>query len=234
MKRQILSAKAVKTALTQLLPAAALLGAGGCAQVLAIEVLPPRTSATCSAPGLNSNASGRGLLDVDATNDLHGAFVGDLRIAANADLLIDGISLTFTAPTDAEGATTTAAADASGQQPLGDLLLAGVDDDLRQAVVEDVVLLPRDLAVALRDDTELDLTSTEFATVIVELAAIKDGEAVQGATGTYRLDVCKGCLVTVPLEDDCTNGVQENPVCRPGQDAELYSCAPAPSGGIFP
>lgn len=220
-------------ALFALLSTSSLLTAG-CSQVLAIEVLPPRTSATCSAPGLNSNASGRGLLDVNATETLHGAYVGDLRIAATGNLLVDGVALTFTAPEGASGATTTAAEEASGEQPLGDVLLVGVDDDVREAVVEEVVLLPRSLAVALRDDDDLELDETEFATVVVELTARAAEQDLMGATGTYRIDVCKGCLVTRPAEDDCDNGIEELSVCRPGQDKKLFGCAPPPSGGLFP
>ncbi len=204
----------------------------GCAQVLAVEVLPPRTG-TCQAPGVTSNASGRGLLDAAATETMHGSFVGDLRIAATGNMLIDGISLAFTVPEDAGGGVDDAASEAEGEQPLGDLLLTGEEDDVRQAVVEDVELLPRALAVALFDDSDLDLSATEWATVVVQLTATSGGDAVSGATGTFRIDVCEGCLTTRPADEDCDNGVQENDVCRPGQQDILFECADPPSGGLF-
>ena len=53
--------------------AASALLAGCTAPSVLVEVLPPRTSATCAAPSKTDSTLGRGLLDVLATQGTHGA-----------------------------------------------------------------------------------------------------------------------------------------------------------------
>ena len=206
----------------------------GCsAEILAIEVLPPRTSATCSAPTKTDPAAGRGLLDLDATQEMHGAYLADLRISTRSDLRIDGISLAFSLPGDAGDDTQDAALDAGGEQPLGDLLLTGQDDEVRVGIVENVSLLPRALALALRADTELETSPTEYETVVVEIQATAGGEPIGTTSSTFAIDVCQGCLVQPPEEGACEDGITETRPCRPGQDVVMYRCADPPSGGLF-
>jgi len=216
----------MRLALLILVPLIAL---SGCfPEILAIEVLPPRLGGDCGSPLLNEPSAGRGLLDLDATVDFHGAFVADLRISARTDLVVDGVALRFDLPNGASGESESESEKVDGEQPLGDLLLTGEDDDVRSAIVENVVLLPRRLAKALRDDDDLDITRTEYATVTIEVFATKDGRTIGEIPSTFAVDVCEGCLVEMPGEDVCEDGVQMNSVCRVGQDEVVYGCAPAP------
>lgn len=195
----------------------------GCPMVAAIEVLPPRTSATCSAPGPNAAAYGRGLLDVEATETLHGAYFADLRVSAFQDVVVDSLQLDidYLGKSD-EGLT----------QTVGDVFLTGEDADLRTAVLENVELLPRDIAVEIRNDAD-DVNDIEFDTVTVTIKALSGERVLTDESGsTFAIDVCKGCLMAEPAEEDCANGIEETGACRPGQDVPVYGCA-APSGGIF-
>lgn len=197
----------------------------GCGDELhAIEVLPPRTSSTCSAPTVKAAALARGLLDLDASETLHGAYTADLRVSATRDLHVEGLSFGYQLPDGAGSATTSEAEKASGDRVTGGLVLAGDDDDLRAGVLEDVVLLPRELAVALRDDGGVEADDTRFATVVVEMRILSDGGALEGTASTFALDVCRGCLVAEPDAEECPTGVAERAVCRPGQDVPLYGC----------
>lgn len=225
-----------------------LLPLAACAvELLAIEVLPPRVGPYCEAPVASSAAFGRGLLDVNATSLVHGAYVGDLRISARGDVVVDGIELGFDVPEGAAGGTSDAADDAKGELPLGDVLLVGEDDAVRTALVENVTLLPRELAKALKDDADLGLSATEYATVVVEMKGLSKGQALGPEPFTFAVDVCKGCLTTQPDTGDCRLGPQDttippaekngvcchgvgvNAVCRPGQETPLFGCADAPS-----
>ena len=219
---------------------ASLVFSTGCGPtILAIEVLPPRTDSVCSSPTLNDGASGRGLLDLNATDEDHGAYVADLRFSSSNDVLIDGLSVSFKLPKDASGSSEDEADDVSGEQPVGDVLLVGEEDELRESIVENVVILPRSLAKKLRDDDKLDIDATEYETIVVELLATSGGNAI--ATGlvsaepaTFAIDVCEGCLVTPPAEEDCgESGIEDTEPCRPGQDVESYRCASPASGGLF-
>lgn len=197
--------------------------ATGCPGVVsAIEVLPPRTSATCTAPGVNSAAYGRGLLDVEGTRTLHGAYFADLRISSFQDMVVDALSLDI----DYLGKSETGL-----ELPVGNVFLTGADDELRVAVLENVELLPRDIAVELRDDS--DATDIEFETVQVTITALRGEQALMGEAGSFALDVCKGCLVEEPAEEDCGDaGIAETGACREGQDVPLYGCASG-GGGLF-
>lgn len=214
---------------------AALLFTGCGPELLGIEVLPPRQSPTCMAPTANSAAAGRGLLDVLATEDFAGAYVGDLRFTATGGRLrIDSLSLDFALPDGAPGSVKDAASSAKGTQPLGDVLLTPPSaDDVVVALVEDVVLLPRALAEALADDDELDIDATRYATVTVTLEPIVEGEPL-GVTSSFPIDVCKGCLVGEPSVEDCPNGATPAGACRAGQDDEYWRCAQAPAGVTVP
>ena len=193
--------------------------------VVGIEVLPPRAG-TCRAPTVNDPAAGRGLLDVAATEIVHGAYVADLRISALADGRVDSISRSYVLPDGVSGDVDSAASDASGEVPVGDLYMSGTDDELRQAVLENVVLLPRALAKALFDDGDLEIDDKEFKTVVVSLQATAGGlqSAVAPTASTFAIDICRGCLAVEPSDEDCDGVVVENPVCREGQDAEMFSC----------
>jgi hypothetical protein len=221
-------------ALALLLPLSLLLAACD-SHVVAIEVMPPRTSATCSAPTVNSAAAGRGLLDLDATRILHGAYEADLRITARGgDLRVDGIALSFSLPESSSADAGDEASRVSGLYPLGDLFLQSNDEDPMAGLIEDVILLPRSLAVALRDDTELEADEVIYATVNVTIQATRDGDALEDIIATFPIDVCRGCLVAEPSSDDCPGGIQQTAACRPGQDVELYECAAAAPPVGFP
>jgi hypothetical protein len=203
-------------------------------RVVAIEVMPPRTSTTCSAPNLKSSAAGRGLLDLDASRILHGSYESDLRITSRGELRIDGIALTFTLPEDASDASTEEAVRVSGLYPAGDLYLAGDDEDPTAGMIEDVVLLPRSLAVALRDDASLQADEVVYSTVDVRIEATNGGQSLEAIAASFPIDVCRGCLVAEPSTDECAGGFEDTGACRPGQDVELYQCAAAAPPAGFP
>jgi len=205
-------------------------------EILAIEVLPPRLGGDCGSPLLNEPSAGRGLLDLNATQDFNGAYVADLRISARSDMVVDAVALRFELPNGADGETESEAEKVDGEQPLGDLLLTGEDEDVRNAIIENVTLIPRRLAKALRDDDDLDITRADYATITIEIQATSDGQTIGTSTSTFAVDVCEGCLVTPPTDDQCENGVDMQRVCRPGQDEPLYGCAPPPTSilGGFP
>jgi hypothetical protein len=209
---------------------------GGCsAQVLAIEVLPSRSGVSCAAPNVNSAAAGRGLLDLNAVDNWHGAYLADLRITAmGGDMRIDGVSLDFSLPSGVGSDAKDEANDASGIQPTGDVFIEGDDDNPVSVVLENVVLLPRDLASKLRSDGEVAAGENAFDTVVVEMQVTTDGEAVEDVKSSFPIDVCEDCLVKEPAEEDCEHGIQETGACRPGQEDVVYECAPAPSGGFLP
>lgn len=205
------------------LSAAALGTAPACAPTaVTVEVLPPRTSVTCSAPSLADPASSRGLIDVRGSETLHGAFLADLRLSAKgADARVDGITVAY----DIDGADLK---DFDGDLVGGDAVLVGEDDDLRQVILENAQLLSRDAAIALRDDGDLDLSDVNFATVTVTLTPVlveAEATAVEATSTTFALDVCDGCLVTPPTAEECPAGPSVNFVCRAGQDRPLFSCS---------
>ena len=212
-----------------LLFASSALATAGCGpHELTAEVLPPRTSTTCAAPTASSSVLARGLLDVDATNDFHGAYVADLRISAfGQNAKVDGISISYALPSGASSASSEAATKAAGDQTNGDIVLVGDDDDVRRAVLEGVELVPRDLAVALRDDDGLALTADEFATLQIDIKPISDG--FDTSTTSFALNLCKGCLVDPPSTAGCANGPVRNSVCRVGQDVPVFSCSATPT-----
>jgi hypothetical protein len=191
-----------------------------------VEVLPPRTSVTCAAPDRSAAALGRGLLDVTASLGTHGAYVSDLRLTVKGqDAHVDGVSVAYTIPDGADTAVGSTAEDAAGDVVVGDTVLLGADDDVRTALIENVQLVPRALAVALQEDTGLELSQTEFATITVDVTPVVSGDGVVAATTTFALDVCKGCLVQPP--EVCADEGQFAllPVtCRPGQDTPLFTC----------
>jgi hypothetical protein len=201
----------------------------GCGpSVLAIEVLPARTSATCSAPAPNAAALGRGLLDVAATERFHGSYIGDIRLTSRSDVVVDSLAVSFTLPEGALSATTDAAEDASTTVAIGDAFLVGDEDEVRTAVIENVELLPRVLAVALRTDSELGLSDIEYATVVVNIQAVSNETTLGTDPSTFAIDVCDGCLVVAPAAEDCPGGISENVVCRKGQDKPLFTCRTQP------
>jgi hypothetical protein len=205
--------------------------AAGCTPAdVVVEVLPPRTSVTCSAPDKSAAALGRGLLDVLASAGVHGAYVADLRLTAKGqDAVVDGVSVAFTVPDDASTSTKSLAEDLSGDVVVGDVRLVGEDEDIRLALIENVELVPRDLAVALNDDEGLGLDKIEFATLGVDITPIVSGEAVVGATTSFAINLCKGCLVQPP--DVCSGEGEFATVpvaCRPGQDTPLFTCVGTP------
>lgn len=189
---------------------------------VSVEVLPPRTSVTCAAPSVSDAASSRGLLDVRATETLHGAYLADLRLAVKgADARVDGIQVAY----ELSGASL---GDFDGDVVGGDAVLLGKDEDVRQAVVENAQLLARGAAIALRDDDDLDLDDVAFETLTIRLTPVlrdADTDGVAAQETTFALDLCDGCLVTPPSAAECPAGPAPNLVCRPGQDQRLFSCA---------
>lgn len=192
------------------------LGATACAPpVISVEVLPPRTSITCAAPGPDDPALGRGLLDAKATADVHGGYLADLRLVVpGVNVRVDGVSVTLTR----DGTVVKAFPNV----PVGDVALVGDANDVRKAVVENVELVPRSIATDLAaDDT---ISALEFATLVAEIAPLVIGKDANPAASTFALDVCNGCLVTPPTAAQCPGGTPRNPVCRVGQDVPLFSC----------
>ena len=218
--------------LSVVLPIAAIASACAPSDVV-VEVLPPRTGVTCSAPAVSSSTFGRGLHDLGVTELAHGAYVADLRLTVKgADARVDGIRVAFTLPDGASADAVDAATDFADGAQNGDVFLVSKkDDDVRQAVVENIVLLPRSLATALRDSVDVDIDDTTFAPVGLELTALLAGSLEGGPVAvpsTFQIDVCDGCLVTPPQA--CPDTAVKDPVCRPGQDVALYSSCPI--GGI--
>lgn len=194
-----------------------------------VEVLPPRTSVSCSAPTASDPALGTGLLDVVTTLGAHGAYVADLRVSVKgADTRIDGFSISYTVPKGSSSDVEDTAEGIAGEIVVGDVILSGKDDDRRVAVVENVELIPRDLAIAFQEDDGLGLNKIEFATLGVHITPIVDGENVVAAESTFAVDLCAGCLVQPP--DICSDDGEFAliPVtCRPGQDTPLFTCVQA-------
>lgn len=212
------------TLLTSL--AASALLAGCTAPSVLVEVLPPRTSATCAAPSKTDAALGRGLLDVTASLGIHGSYVADLRLSVKgADARIDGFTVSYDLPEGVSGDVTGAAEKAAGELVVGDTVLSGSDDENRVAVVQNVQLIPRKLAVALQENTDLGISQIEYETIGVTITPVVSGEAVVGAASTFPIDICRSCLVQ-PL-DVCSGEGQYAAlpvVCRPGQDTPLFTC----------
>jgi hypothetical protein len=210
------------------LPVAVLLAGLGCdaAGDVVVEVLPPRTSVTCAAPAKADAALGRGLFDVGATVDGHGAYIADLRLSVKGrDAHVDGVTLAYEVPGDAGGDVEDAAKDAGGDVVVGDVVLNGEGDDARVAVVENVQLVPRALALALRDDGDLGLSKVDFATLGITITPIVGGDDGGAGVSTFAVDLCDGCLFEPP--DACAEEGESarNPaVCRVGQDVPLFTC----------
>lgn len=204
------------------LAAVVLGGAAACtAPVVTVEVLPPRTSVTCAAPAVGDPALGRGLLDAKATDTVHGGYQVDLRlVSTGANARVDGVDVRLSR----DGEEVALIEDV----PTGDVFLVGEDDDVRKAVVENVEIVPREIARNLAKDTKV--TELEFATLVAEIAPRVVETEIIPAASSFAIDVCNGCLVTEPDEEECPAGTRKNSVCRVGQDVELYSCASAIGG----
>jgi hypothetical protein len=205
--------------------------AAACSPVdVVVEVLPPRTSATCSAPDKSAAALGRGLLDVRGSEGVHGAYVADLRLTAKGqDALVDGVQVAFRAPEGASDAVKSLAEELSGEVTVGDVRLVGEDADIRLSLLENVELVPRALAVALNADDGLGLDAVEYATLEVDITPIVSGTDVIGATTSFAVNLCQGCLVEPP--ERCSDVGQFTAVpiaCRRGQDTPLFSCVGTP------
>lgn len=209
--------------------------AAACAQpgIVAIEVLPPRTDIqSCAASSARSTAVASGLLDVAATTDWHGAYTTDLRLSARGgDLVVDAIKFTYSLPDTASSDSKTLANTFSDSHMVGSVFFPADNEDAVNAVLENVELLPRDLARQLFSDSELSIDTQHYDTVQIDMVAQFDGEDVQETASHFSLDICSECLIAEPSEDDCPNGIQQTNACRPGQDDILFECAPAPSSG---
>lgn len=188
----------------------------GCAApVVSVEVLPPRTGVSCSTPGTEGPALGRGLYDAQATEAGHGAYLADLRlVVSGANAHVDGVDVRVTRDGDE--------VELIEDVPTGDVLLVGEGDDVRKGVLENVELLPRSIGVQLRGAD--DVTAVELATLVLEISP-RVGPELVPLSSTFALNVCNGCLVAKPTTDECPGGATQNAVCRVGQDAELFSCA---------
>lgn len=202
-----------RSALARVLALAAVTAGAACSgPVVTVEVLPPRTSLSCTAPGPDDPALGRGLLDAKATTSVHGGYQADLRMVVSAaNARVDGIDVKLSR----DGAELKVLLNV----PTGDVVLVGSGDDVRKAVVENVELIPRSVAVDLAKDTKI--TDLEFATIVAEISPRVIDTGVVPESSTFALDVCNGCLVTPP--NPC-GAVVRNPVCRVGQDVPLFSC----------
>ena len=200
----------------------ALVLAAACSQpVLTVEVLPPRTSVTCTAPGADDPALGRGLLDAKASADVHGGYVADLRLeVAGVNARVDGVDIKLTR--DGKEVKNL------DNVPTGDVSLVGTKDDVRKAVVENVEIIPRDVDLDFAKDDSI--TDLDFATVVAEILPRVFDTSVTPVSSTFAIDVCNGCLVTPPPAAQCA-ATARNPVCRAGQDVPLFSCAQPAAGG---
>ena len=101
--------------------------------------------------------------------------------------------------------------------------LLDADVDLRVGVLENVPLVPRELAVAIQA-AGVGLSKTEFESIDIEIKPEVDGVVALTAS-SFSVDVCAGCL-TQPA-DACSADAQHafNPiVCRPGQDVPSFTC----------
>ena len=201
--------------------------------IVAIEVLPARTDMQgCAAPNVRSPAVASGLLDVAATEDWHGAYTADLRLSARGgDLVVDAIKFTYIMPESADDDSKSLANTFSDSHNIGSIFFPADDDDAVSGVLENVELLPRDLARELFTDTDLNIDTQHYETVEIEMTAQFDREDVQEIASRFSLNICKDCLVEEPAEDDCPNGIRQTGACRPGQEDILFECAPAPSTG---
>lgn len=212
-----------------------LAGAGCSRPDVVVEVLPPRTSVTCAAPTRADAALGRGVFDVQSSVAGHGAYIADLRLSVKGqDAHIDGVTVGYAVPDGSGDGAVAAAEAASGDVVVGDVLLSGDGDDARVAVIENVQLVPRSVAVAFDDDDELGLSKVDFATLGVTITPVfgglDDGEtaSANAAASTFALDLCDGCLVLPP--SGCNGDTVQNPsVCRPGQDTPSFTCVAAPT-----
>lgn len=196
----------------------------GCARPqVSVEVLPPRTSVTCAAPDASAAAFGRGLFDVGAAADFHGAYLADLRVTVpGADARVDGFEIGYDLP----DSSSVDGADYDGVSLTGDLLLAGEDEELRVGVVESVELVPRAFAVKLAADSGIGIDKVNYQTLGVTLTPVVDADLAEALPTTFGLDLCEGCLVEP--SDLCSDPgtYQANTlVCRVGQDVPLFLCA---------
>lgn len=211
---------------TNFLLAAPLMAACSAPASVVVEVLPPRTSTTCAAPAKTDPALGRGLLDVLTTVGGHGGYVGDLRLTRKGeDARVTGLDIAYSFSSE-DGGIEDAIGDASGAVTVGDVFLVGADDDTRTGILENVPLVPRDLAVAI-EEANVGLSKIEFQQLNLEIKAEVDG-VVADDVSTFTLEVCEGCLTLPP--DACSEAGQNalNPfVCRAGQDVPLFLCTAA-------
>lgn len=204
-------------------------------QLLSIEVLPPRTAPSCVTPSAKGPSAARGLLDLNSTLDFHGAYFADLKLTAlGGAMRINGLKLSFDIPGNAAGETLDAADDAGDEQLMGEIFVEAEADESASAILENVVLLPRDLATRLRDDANLTVSKIDFETIYIEIQALTDDSTIKDVKGSFALDVCEDCLVEEPDEETCANGFETTGACRAGQDAVLYMCSAPPSSLPFP
>jgi hypothetical protein len=202
-------------------------GSAGCApSVLAIEVT-PRLAPACTPSVLTGPALGRGILDVESSVDGRGTYVGDLRLSSTDTLRVDGLRMAYAVPGLASAATQTAATKAGADIGIGDVLLVGDAGDIHKAQVANIELVPRDLAIALRDDAALALSRTTFATITVTMSALSTTAGTASETSSFTVDVCKGCLVEPLAESECAGGGVRASVCREGQDDAEFHCVAA-------
>jgi len=215
----------------------ALIGAlFGCeGSVLSVEVLPPRTSASCSAPSAAAGSFARGVFDIQVYEEESSAYLADLRFTSRSNLVVDGLELYFSDETDGDLA---GLPNPNGtlSLPISDAPLLGEDEDIRQAMVENVALLPRQVLETISTGAIGDNLNdeTDRATVVVHMVPTSDNKGA-GAEGVFTLDLCRGCLVEPPAEEECTEPdvVLSNSVCRKGQDVPSFKCGQASSGGLF-
>lgn len=206
----------------------------GCGpELLAVEVLAPGRAPVCSAPTLSSAVAGRGLLDVSATEGSEGTYLADLRFTSKGSVRIDSLALTFTMAEGAPAAVVEAANKANEARSMGDVLLAAEEpDDTVSALVESVVLLPRSLAKAIAVDGEWGLDEVNYGSVSVSIQPRVAGEPF-GTPATFPIELCKGCLLSTPSDEECPGGAVATGACRPGQDEPAWECGGS-SAASFP
>jgi hypothetical protein len=202
-----------------------ILVAGCSSQEVTVEILPPRTSSTCSAPAISSGALASGLWDVKASQLGIGEYVSDLRFQLNgADAVVEGIALEITTEEDVSDDIQRALKTAAGEWRVGNAVLAGEDDEQRVAILENVTFMNRNVAEAFVEDADLNLENgNTLALKVMITPLVSDNQ--KAVSTSFILNICKGCLVDAPTEEVCPLGVQLQDVCRIGQDVPSYRCA---------
>ena len=197
---------------------------------LTVDVLPPRTSISCAAPGANEPALSSGVFDLGVV-DRGVGYRADLRFTLPAaDARVEGIRIDFSS-TDQE--LHEVVSDKGDEISTGGVSLVGDGDDIRTAILENVSLLTAAVADdILDDDVGADITQRQRLPLGIDIKPLLREDGISVSSAHFSLELCHGCLVDAPSDDVCPYGsVFNTSLCRPGQDLASYSCLAAPANG---